>query len=224
VLCNLVFSTLNTAFAAVAEFVLGRPQQHGVYSFVPISSSQRGFTLAEALIAVTIVGIIATMTIPTILVETQDNNSFIRVKALCQRLMEASSRLENVSPDNLDPTGEELLQFTNFSTRKTDGSTLLTGSTQACSEDFPCYQFSDGSVVQTNNVPPNQDDYTYFNIDPDGERGPREAMTVVYDHEMGRLTSYDALLADGFTSTPPASFVPFNDPEYAQKWTEPAGS
>ena len=117
------------------------------------------------------------------------------------------------------PKGQQLLDFTNYSTRKVDGTVYITGG-QVCNNNFPCYQFSDGAVVQTNNGPPNRDAYTYFSIDPDGTGG-REPMTVVFDYAMGRLTSRDALVADGFVSIPPNGLTTFADPDYAAKWTSP---
>jgi prepilin-type N-terminal cleavage/methylation domain-containing protein len=138
---------------------------------------KQGFTLAELLIALAILGVIATFTIPKILSSTGTAQFKAVAKETAGTLATA---LQDYSVDNAITTGtlaSSLLANVNYVAQNTNApitGTTGTGLPVACSGTVICLQLHNGAILQYeaaatfNGV--TATNYIPINLDPDGTK------------------------------------------------------
>jgi prepilin-type N-terminal cleavage/methylation domain-containing protein len=188
-----------------------------------VYQSNQGFTLAEMMITMTIIGVIAVMMIQMVFANTNNAGSLSRVKDISQQIQRAASTLQDINPTIATPTGIQVANLMNYVSTTTNAGddTLITGftstSTIRCSQGgFQCYRFSNESVILTSTTQ-RADGLTLFIIDPDG-RSNRAPVVLVYQHSNGRLTTKAAYESD--TATTLANSTNLADPDYAREWSK----
>jgi prepilin-type N-terminal cleavage/methylation domain-containing protein len=145
-----------------------------------------GFTLAELLIALAILGVIATFTIPKILTAT----GTAQIKAVAKETASSiSAAYRNYSADRpvLATTGlatAGILSEVNYVSAST-ATAALTGLPQNCTAGtYSCILFHSGAILQY--VDANQfggtanTNYVVFNVDPDGTKGTSTGDIVTF--------------------------------------------
>lgn len=161
-----------------------------------------GFTLAELLIALAILGVIATFSIPKILSSQQDG----RFNAIAKESAAAISGAYQLYAQNNPVTGSfsltGLVPYLNYIARDTTSQidAYPGEGAQDCSA-WHCYRLANGSIIAFD---PGQtlgatDDLavTYFYVDPDGQysgttNGPGKSVAF-FIYKNGRITSHIGL-------------------------------
>lgn len=110
----------------------------------------RGFTFAELLIALAILGVIATFTIPKVLQSQQDTNWKSMAKEAAATISGAYDQYKLKNGANPSMVGNALTAYMNYVTLYTSGSPMNTegGSIATCDSNFPCIRFHNGSTLQ----------------------------------------------------------------------------
>jgi type II secretory pathway pseudopilin PulG len=203
-------------------FRISRNGQHGF-------SGLAGFTLAEVLIALLILGEIATFTIPKVINSQQRNSYNAIAKEAAGTISDAFQKYRNSSGASAYATTTDLTQYFNYI--KMDTSSLIddltTSSSITCSASDPCFRLANGAIihhwgdrlcVSSNTAIP-------FEVDPDGNysgttNGAGKSIRF-WIYSNGRLTTEGALStntqwAGGGTTTcdHSRSATPANDPTW----------
>lgn len=184
---------------------------------------ENGFTLAELLIALAILGVIATFTIPKVLSAQQDGQHNAVAKESAAAI---SGAFQNyIQQNGLSSTMSvaELTPFLNYVATHTgdidrpQGATTLT-----CNTTYRCIRLHNGSVLQytpMDNFGGTASTHAiYFYVDPDGQvtdgttNGPGKSV-VFFLYTTGRLTTWGNLLPNtgngaGATYNPDATKDP----------------
>lgn len=110
----------------------------------------RGFTLAELLVTILILGEIATFTIPKILTAQQNSQARAKTKETVGMLTGAYQLLQNAGPVSTTTKATDLTQYMNYISVYTTGNLVdpvPTGSTIACSASTPCLKLHNGGIL-----------------------------------------------------------------------------
>jgi prepilin-type N-terminal cleavage/methylation domain-containing protein len=186
-----------------------------------ILKSNSGFTLAELLIALAILGVIATFTIPKIIGSASNGQNTAIAKEAASMISGAYSTYTLTNGAATGIGASALTQYMNFVSAAT--ATDLADSTSglnlaACSATFACLRLHNGAIVQydtaqtfggstVNHAVP-------FNVDPDGT-GPQGAITF-WQFYNGRLST------GGQAGTPTSAggtiTTTTTDPAYLATW------
>lgn len=180
-----------------------------------------GFTLAELLIALAILGVIATFSIPKILLASSSGKNTAMAKEAAAMISGAYSAYTMSTGANTTVGPSLLTQYMNFVSPATTGD--LADSTSglnlsACSATNVCLRLHQGGILQYDTVTTFGGATTThaipFNYDPDGT-GPLGAITL-WQYYSGRLTT-------GGQATTPTSVggsmvVTTADPPYLSSW------
>jgi prepilin-type N-terminal cleavage/methylation domain-containing protein len=157
-----------------------------------------GFTLAELLIALSILGVIATFTIPKVLQTQQNVANVAKIKETMAMFSGSYSNIANPSastgPSNLTP----YMNYVSIDTQSNiDNPYGQTGSRQ-CTSVHPCLSLHNGAKAyyDTGDVfgATNTTNYIYMSVDPDGvvtssstTNGPGKSMDLTLYYN-GRLS------------------------------------
>lgn len=200
-----------------------------VYTNRPIAlgslrSSLPAFTLAELLIALAILGVIATFTIPKVLNSGQNGKNTAIAKEAASMISGAFSsyQLNNSIASGTGPAN--LTQYmnyvsvdtaTNYAAASGQQGTALT----ACTATLQCLKLHNGGVLQyaTNNSfgGTATTNAIYFSVDPDGT-GTQGSINFIQYYN-GRLTT-GGNAATGTTSTNSGVTAVGTDPGYLLNW------
>lgn len=175
----------------------------------------KGFTLAELLIALAILGVIATFTIPKVLntAGSSQNTAIAKevagmVSGAQQAYVQSNSIVLGTTPGAFT----SFMNYVNFDTTNTTGAGIAN-----CVTATPCLRLHNGGVLQytaansfgsTHNTAA-----VYFNLDPDGAGAATAVSFAAYLN--GRLTT--GTHATDADSTGEGGVVTV-DPSYIQSW------
>jgi prepilin-type N-terminal cleavage/methylation domain-containing protein len=175
-----------------------------------------GFTLAELLIALAILGVIATFTIPKIIGAAGNGQNTAIAKEAASMVSGAFSTYQLSNTLASGTTGGALTQYMNYVT--IDSSTATT-MVPACSATTPCIKLHNGGILQYGTANSFGGTATtnalYFNLDPDGAGAATTASFVQYYN--GRLTTAGQQAA-ATASTGALATTYATDPYYIQNW------
>ncbi|WMU93337.1 hypothetical protein EMOOHJMP_00143 [Microcystis phage MaAM05] len=111
----------------------------------------QGFTLAELLISLAILGVIATFTIPKILTAQQNSQKVAIVKEIAGTIAGAYQKAQQDGVINANTTPGILFPYMNYVSAQTSGNidnTLPWGGANPCSVSMPCYTLHNGAKIQ----------------------------------------------------------------------------
>ncbi len=183
----------------------------------------QGFTLAELLISLAILGVIATFTIPKILTSSANGQNTAIAKEVASMISAGFSTytLNNGVANTVKPG--DLTQYFNYVSTTTSGTLSAATSGQAlqtCSAVLPCMTLHNGGVLQWDTAQTfNGTTTTHavtFNLDPDGT-GAQGRITF-WQFANGRFTTGGQLAG----ITPQSSAITLTttttDPSYLANW------
>lgn len=163
--------------------------------------SNQGFTLAELLISLAILGVIATFTIPKILSSSTNSQNTAIAKEAASMI---SGAYQNYALNNTVAAGTTaglLTQYMNYVS--VDTATTYTGSAgtalQTCTATLPCLKLHNGGIMQYDTVQSFGTTSTagngfLVNVDPDGTGTQGAVSFILFPN--GRLTTRGANAAD----------------------------
>lgn len=162
-----------------------------------------GFTLAELLIALAILGVIATFTIPKIIVAQQNEQRKAIAKEAAGTLSGAFTSYKLASGITAGVSlDKDLFQYINYV--KLDTSSTLderpgaTGPTY-CSVTDPCVRLHNGALIKSWGgawYNTNTTDAIYFHVDPDGAYTGKDDSVVFAIYTNGLVRTRGTILAN----------------------------
>lgn len=184
---------------------------------------QQGFTLAELLISLAILGIIATFTIPKVITSMNNSQNKAIAKEAASMVSGAFSAYQLNNTITSSTKGSDLTQFMNYvtldtSTNYSAGANQTGTALQACTATLPCLKLHNGGVMQYDTVMTMggtaASNAVYFNVDPDGA-GTQGAISYVL-FSNGRFSTGQ----QAGTATPTGGTLTriATDPAYLQTW------
>jgi prepilin-type N-terminal cleavage/methylation domain-containing protein len=183
------------------------------------NASAKGFTLAELLIALAILGVIATFTIPKILNSASSSQSTAIAKEAASMVSGSFSSYQLNNTLASGTTAGALTQYMNYVAVDTSSSSYGFTGSGLCSTtaSVACLKLHNGGILEYN--PTNTFNGTtttnalYFNIDPDGAGSLTAASFVQYYN--GRLTTGGAAASSAASG---GAVTITTDPSYIQNW------
>jgi len=182
----------------------------------------KGFTLAELLIALAILGVIATFTIPKVLQASSSGQNTAVAKEAAGMI---SGAFQAYALNNTVAAGDKATAITPFMNyvKEDTGTTFAAGFTgdtalQACSATLKCLVLHNGGVLQYDTAQTFGTGTTpaiYFNLDPDGS-GNRGRISFMLGSN-GRLTTGGNTVASTSAAAGSLNFQG-TDPTYLQNW------
>jgi prepilin-type N-terminal cleavage/methylation domain-containing protein len=183
-----------------------------------------GFTLAELLIALAILGVIATFTIPKVLYAQQNAKYNAIAKEAMSTISAAYQQAQFAGIVSSSTTAGDLTPYMNFVA--TDTSTLIddwqTGTTWGCDSSVRCLKLHNGAILAYDNRtftgrPGSvaKDNLLLFQIDPDGvysgtTNGPGKALAIVL--------YYDGGIGTQGNPRPNSNYSTWGSPSYEPPW------
>jgi len=154
-----------------------------------------GFTLVELLITLTILGTIATFTIPKVIVVQQNGQYNAISKEVVAMISGAYQQAQSVGDVTTNTTPGDLTPYMNYialSTTNTIDNNIQAGGTLTCSVGHPCLKLHNGGILWLDNVASfggsNTTNMISFRFDPDGT--PNGNMAVEFSlYYSGFITS-----------------------------------
>ncbi len=182
-----------------------------------------GFTLAELLIALAILGAIATFTIPKILVAQQDSKNNAIAKEAASAMSEAFQKHQLSGLVTTGTRVTHLTQYLNYvgvDTVSTIDNVQTAGSVP-CAGSHPCIRLASGAVIRCSTgtfVGTETTNAISFLVDPDGSYsgttdGPGKGITFFLYYN-GRLATYGTLAAGSSYNGTPYTATPAYDPPW----------
>jgi prepilin-type N-terminal cleavage/methylation domain-containing protein len=160
-----------------------------------------GFTLAELLVALAILGVIATFAIPKVLQAQQDQRYNATAKEFMAAVENAYQQHQLNGLVTTATTPHDLAIYFNYISRTTSGSIdyLPGGTTYDCTVSVPCYKLANGSIFtapSTLSFSGNSSTHAIVMLfDPDGKvtdggatNGPAKSVAAILYYN-GRITS-----------------------------------
>lgn len=165
------------------------------------SCRKNGFTLAELLIALAILGLIATFSIPKILNAQQQSQNQAVAKEAFSIISGAYSVYKANNTLSASTTPDTLTQYLNYVSVDTGGTRQIDDSpgfgARTCNAGNPCYILHNGAILQyeagTFFNGTGSTNVLFFFLDPDGEysgsiNGNGKSVRIVLHYD-GRITS-----------------------------------
>jgi prepilin-type N-terminal cleavage/methylation domain-containing protein len=174
-----------------------------------------GFTLAELLISLAILGVIATFTIPKILGAAGNGQNTAIAKEAASMISGSMSTYQLNSSLAAATTAGALTQYMNYVAIDTTTSTTMV---PACSATTQCMKLHNGGILQygtTNSFGAGTTPSIVFNLDPDGAGSATTATFVQFIN--GRITTLGQT-GGLLTSTGALATTYATDPYYIQSW------
>lgn len=185
---------------------------------VPMIKHARGFTLAELLIALLLVGLIVSFTIPKVL----QASGYTKYNAITKEMVGAiSGAYMAYKQDNIvlaTTKSTDLIPYLNYI--KQDTSTAVVGfAYNTCSSADPCLWFANGALVQlerTSFAGTTTLNAINMSILPDGTKAPGDGTDLVglFLYYNGRITTSGKCLPNSVTSDGTWNPDPSSDPTW----------
>ena len=185
--------------------------------------SNQGFTLAELLIALAILGVIATFTIPKILNSSQNGQNTAIAKEAASMIAGAYSSYTLNNGASAGVNAGVLTQYMNYVAVQVAAAPAVSAATtgqalQDCSATLVCIKLHNGGILQYDTAQTFGGSTTThavaFNLDPDG-LGPQGRITF-WQYYNGRLTTGQQALTP--TSAGGSITTTTTDPAYLANW------
>lgn len=181
---------------------------------------KHGFTLAELLIALAILGVIATFTIPKVLQAQQSHKHNAIAKQAIAAMVNAYDqyRAKNTVTANTKTTN--LLPYFNYVKYDTTSTfDYAMSGTVSCDSSSPCLWLHNGALVQFYNVNfagTSSTNAVWFIIDPDGANmnTPQGGSLEVALYFNGRIATWKTLDPNTVTGWGPYSANPAMEPSW----------
>ncbi len=116
-----------------------------------VSSRKKGFTLAELLISVAILGVIATFTIPKIMVTQQSEAYNAKTRETMGMISAAfqQAKLNGLVSSNTGPgVITPYINYVSIDTASTIDGWPVIAPTQSCTAGTPCLRLANGGILQ----------------------------------------------------------------------------
>jgi prepilin-type N-terminal cleavage/methylation domain-containing protein len=185
---------------------------------------QSGFTLAELPIAIGVLGVIATFTIPKVLQSQQDqtNNAIGKEAMAAIAGAYTSYKLQNGSPPS-GMVGSDLKPYLNYIKDDTTSTIddIYAWTTTTCDNSHPCIRLHNGAILRFENDAFSGTTATNeigFQVDPDGKvttdgsaGTPGKSLGIVLYYN-GRMSTYEKMTSPSYHSYGTANAVAGGDP------------
>ena len=170
---------------------------------------KNGFTLAEVLITLAIIGVVATLTLPSLMSNTAEQQSITAFKKIMNTLNEAgqmNSALEGFDysisevgslDDKIEEGTESLGSLLNERLQVSRESSGGYGSTGECTGD-PTFVLRDGTAICLGNADYDESGFWKIYVDTNGAKGPNLLSTC---SEEGCTTKSSRLIKDQYPVT-----------------------
>jgi prepilin-type N-terminal cleavage/methylation domain-containing protein len=186
-----------------------------------------GFTLAELLIALSILGVIATLTIPKVLTQSDSQKKAAAAKEVASMIAQAFRQYQQNSPINVNTKPSDLKAYMHYVADDTTTviDNVVGAASDTCANATPCIKLHSGGIVLF------RDDGTMtglsdldsirFVFDPDGVQlgdmgdGPSKSLVFIL-YANGKLTTLGNMTAGTrwkgsvITSVPDTSWFNWN--------------
>lgn len=187
-----------------------------------IRRSNKGFTLAELLIALAILGVIATFTVPKILSASANGQNTSVAKEAASMISAAYSTYTLNNTLTTATTAGAITQYFNYVA--TDTGTTYTGSAgtalQACSATVVCLKLHNGAILQYDTGETfggtGAANGIVLNLDPDGQ-GTQGRISFIQFYG-GRTTTIGQNGGNPTTGGTATITNQATDPAYLQNW------
>lgn len=167
-----------------------------------------GFTLSELLISLAVLGVIATFTVPKVLVAQQDASNKAKAKEVAAMVSDAYNLYKSQNPVTANTWGVDILTYVNYLKIDTSGTLIddvYTGGTISCSATTPCYQLHNGGVLSPwgRFGATSADRSVPFTFDPDGvvtdgtTNGPGKSVQFLLFTD-GRMQTKGTVMVNNF--------------------------
>lgn len=193
--------------------------------YFPVRLRRAGFTLSELLIALVILGLIATFTIPKVLQSQQESRFKAVGKEVASMLSGAYQAYQQQNTASAATSINNLTPFMNYVRVATNGLTLDDNPTQAsctCTAAIPCLVLHNGGVARyTNGETFNNTAATNalgFEVDPDGvysgTTNGQGKMLSLFLYFNGRISTYGTISPNACSSGGCVSTNASRDPSW----------
>jgi prepilin-type N-terminal cleavage/methylation domain-containing protein len=191
-------------------------------------SKQAAFTLAEVLIVMAILGVVATFTVPKVLYSSNQASWNAKAKEAAAAISEAYTLYRMEKGVSASTKAEDILAYINAVGPYTGTINHHPGGPSLpCTGDFNCIQLHNGAVIMVVNSHTfggtTSNHAVHFFIDPDGKytdgaSTPENGSVVFWLYANGGLRSYGTLLSPtlGAASGTAISWNPV--PSYDPTW------
>ena len=183
-----------------------------------LRSASSGFTLAELLISLAILGVIATFTIPKILNSSASGQNAAVAKEVASMVSGAFSVYSLNNTLASSTTAGALTQYMNYVSQDTSSTYTGLPACTATASHIMCLKLHNGGVLQYDDRNTfggtTSTDALLFNVDPDGSGSAGGATFVLYYN--GRLTTRGVGAPGGTGGTAITAIT--TDPSYISSW------
>ena len=167
--------------------------------------AQKGFTLAELLIALAILGVIATFTIPKILTSTGTAQFKASTKEAASIISGAIQDFGVNNPVTATSTFAAMLANVNYVQNDQASLVAATGLNEACSATAPCLVLHNGGILQYSSTAnfgsTANTHYLVVNFDPDGTKSAVTTDIVTFAvGSQGKVVDITNRASTGFTT------------------------
>ncbi len=183
-----------------------------------------GFTLAELLISLAILGVIATFTIPKILSTQQNSSNIAKMKETAATLSAAFQQAKLAGTITSTTKPSDLTPYINYVSIDTSGTVvddLNGGTSTTCNNSYPCIKLHNGVIIRADDLAAFGGTATTncinFRIDPEpgysGTTNPVRAVGIFLYYD-GYMTSQSFIRANSYTS----AGGPYNPGNFDPPW------
>ncbi len=191
---------------------------------------RKGFTLAELLISLAILGVIATFTIPKILISQQNSQNVAKAKEAVAMVSEAYIKFKAENTVTTSFNISSLTPYMNYVREDTTSSIDYTPgfASFSCSAFIPCLKLHDGAMFAYGATDRfcglDNTGAVFFYVDPDGvygnggtADGPSKSV-VFWLYPDGRITTFGTLLPGTLSGPSGCVSTWFFTPSYDPSW------